>query len=78
MLEDYFAHLEDQVDAERERVEAALETCRRQGLRVVLTESRGRCRVQLEREAEQASCEAPTLSGALIGALLAFRRRVPS
>ena len=75
-IHEYFDNLYARLDDERETVEAALAQCRQMGLRCRFGRSKAdTCLASLEGDGVFAECEAPTLSGALLGALLAIRKR---
>jgi len=75
-IHEYFDDLYSRLENEMEKVETALDVCRRLGLRVQLGRSKGdTCLASLEGDGVFAECEAPTMSGALMGALLAIRQR---
>ena len=75
-IHEYFDDLYARLNDEREKVETALALCQRLGLRVQLGRSQANtCLASLEGDGVFAECEAPTMSGALMGALLAIRQR---
>ncbi|ACV57619.1 hypothetical protein [Alicyclobacillus acidocaldarius] len=75
-IHEYFDELYARLEDEKEKVETALDLCQRLGLRVQLGRSKGdTCLASLEGDGVFAECEAPTMSGALMGALLAIRQR---
>ncbi|MDI9261052.1 hypothetical protein [Alicyclobacillus sendaiensis] len=75
-IHEYFDDLYARLEDEREKVETALEVCQRLGLRVQLGRSQtNTCLASIEGEGVFAECEAPTMSGAIMGALLAIRQR---